>query len=467
MESARLEAFLARIVPGYQGLVDCERLTGGASRETYRVTVETTNGGKTFALRRALGEDDKAFLGNGPGLTAEPILFRAAHEVGVPGPGVVGVLEPGDVLGVGFLMDWVEGETLGGRIARGEAYDGARRNLARQCGEALARIHSVDVRSSGLEPYLKTAAPADLIMKTHEDYRRLNEPQPMIDYTARWLLANLPLERPPALTHGDFRNGNLMVSSEVGLCAVLDWELSHMGDPMRDLGWLCTRSWRFGGDGPVGGFGTYEDLFAGYESISGEPVNRDAVRFWEVFGSWWWSIGCLTMAQSWRENPQAAGVERPVIGRRSSECQIDCVNMIIPGPAQIPQESDGAIGEAGLPTARELKESAEDFLRRHPEPETGRERFLTRVAENAMAIVEREQRFGSSVAQREAAAISDLLGEEGSPPVLRRALCDGLWSGEIELEREDLQQLLRDRVLAQVLIDQPEYPGAIEAQAAN
>lgn len=467
MDAARLEAFLARIVPDYQKLIDCERLTGGASRETYRVSVETTNSAKAFALRRALGEDDKAFLGNGPGLVAEPLLFRAAHAAGVPGPEVVGLLEPGDALGVGFLMDWVEGETLGGRIARGEQFQGARQNLARQCGEALARIHLVDVRSAGLEPYLKTSTPADLIMRTHEDYRRLNEPQPMIDFTARWLLANLPPERPLALTHGDFRNGNLMVSPETGLCAVLDWELSHIGDPMRDLGWLCTRSWRFGGDGPVGGFGSYEDLVAGYEAVSGEAVDRDAVRFWEVFGSWWWSIGCLTMAQSWRENPQAAGVERPVIGRRSSECQIDCVNMIIPGPARAPEESEDAIEDAGLPTARELMTSAEDFLRRHPEPQAGRERFLTRVAENAMAIVERENRFGSSMVQREAAAISDLLGEEGSPQALRRALCDGLWSGEIDLGREDLQRLLRDRVLAQVLIDQPEYPGAIEARAAN
>lgn len=173
------------------------------------------------------------------------------------------------------------------------------------------------------------------------------------------------------------------------------------------------------------------------------------------------------MAQSWRDNPQAAGVERPVIGRRSSECQIDCVNLIIPGPAHIPQESKGEIEDAGLPTARELKKSAEDFLRRHPEPQSGRERFLTRVAENAMAIVGREHRFGSSMAQREAAAIADLLGEDGSPQALRRALCDGLWSGEIELGREDLHQLLRDRVLAQVLIDQPEYPGAIEAQTVS
>ena len=53
---------------------------------------------------------------------------------------------------------------------------------------------------------------------------------------------------------------------------------------MRDLGHLCTNSWRFGQtDLPVGGFGTYEDLFAGYESVTGEPVDAERVKFWVVF----------------------------------------------------------------------------------------------------------------------------------------------------------------------------------------
>ena len=66
--------------------------------------------------------------------------------------------------------------------------------------------------------------------------------------------------------HGDFRLGNLLVGPD-GLRAVLDWELASLGDPMEDLGWLCTRAWRWGNDDlAVGGFGTREDLFAAYES---------------------------------------------------------------------------------------------------------------------------------------------------------------------------------------------------------
>jgi len=91
---------------------------------------------------------------------------------------------------------------------------------------------------------------------------------------------------------------------------------------MQDLGYLCVRAWRFGGDGPVGGFGSYEDLFAGYERISGRAVDRDAVRWWEVFGSVWWGGAC--MLQAWRHlSGGERSVELAAIGRRVSEQEYD------------------------------------------------------------------------------------------------------------------------------------------------
>ena len=59
----------------------------------------------------------------------------------------------------------------------------------------------------------------------------------MIDYAGRWLKEHLPRNPKMALVHNDFRNGNIMISPE-GVVAVLDWELAHIGDPMRDLGWI-------------------------------------------------------------------------------------------------------------------------------------------------------------------------------------------------------------------------------------
>ena len=183
----------------------------------------------------------------------------------------------------------------------------------------------------------------------------------MIDYTARWLLANLPAAGEARLVHGDFRNGNLMVAPN-GIVAVLDWEIAHCGDPMRDLGWLCTNSWRFGmSELPVGGFGDYAALIAGYEAASGRTVSLAHLRFWEVYGSFWWAVGCLEMAEHFRSGPDQT-VERPAIGRRSSECQIDCVNLLIPGPvARVPAR--GAPDDDALPRIDELVTSVRDYLR--------------------------------------------------------------------------------------------------------
>lgn len=76
-----------------------------------------------------------------------------------------------------------------------------------------------------------------------------------------------------------------MVSPEHGVVAVLDWELAHKGDPIRDLGWICTNSWRFGvPELPVGGFGTREDLLAGYKESTGRTVSSEHLKFW---GSFW------------------------------------------------------------------------------------------------------------------------------------------------------------------------------------
>ena len=90
----------------------------------------------------------------------------------------------------------------------------------------------------------------------------LGQPHPVFELGLRWLEANRPPPSGRAVVHGDFRLGNLIVGPE-GLRAVLDWELAHLGDPLEDLGWLCVRSWRFGGDGPVAGVGDREDLCDG------------------------------------------------------------------------------------------------------------------------------------------------------------------------------------------------------------
>ena len=273
----QLADVLRRAIPDFKHLSRAERLSGGASQETYRLEIETAAGDRTLAMRRAPGGEHVEAVAGPPGLDVEALLMRSARDAGVPEPEVFYVLEASDGLGDGFIMEWLEGIALGARVVRDPSLEEIRPRLAYLCGEILARIHAIDLDATGLRSKLDVMSPAEYVEQTWERYRLFDTPQPMIDYAGQWLLANAPEGFTPTLVHNDFRNGNVMFSPE-GVVAVLDWEIAHIGDPMRDLGWICTNSWRFGrADLPVGGFGTYDDLFAGYESVSGERVDRDFV----------------------------------------------------------------------------------------------------------------------------------------------------------------------------------------------
>jgi hypothetical protein len=213
----------------------------------------------------------------------------------------------------------------------------------------------------------------------------------------------------------------------------------------------------------VGGFGESEDFFAGYESITGQRVDRQAVKFWQVFGSFWWAVGCLGMAEHYRNGPDQS-VERPGIGRRSSECQIDCVNLLIPGPLTLvePQASTGLVD---MPRSDELLTSVIDFLRQQVMTETsGRTQFLARVASNSLDIVQRELALGEAAAHHERSGIQALLkSQEEDLLKLRWQLVHGLRDGSMALDAPGLAAHLRGCVANQINIDQPRYPGLATA----
>jgi hypothetical protein len=263
--------------------------------------------------------------------------------------------------------------------------------------------------------------------------------------------------------HNDYRNGNVMVDPS-GMVAVLDWEVAHIGDPMRDLGWMLCHSWRFGrAHLPVGGFGQAEDFFAGYESVTGQTIDRQAVKFWQVFGSFWWAVGCLGMAEHYRNGPDQS-VERPGIGRRSSECQVDCVNLLIPGPVSLVAGDEGA-GLVDMPRADELLTSVVTFLREQVMADTqGRTQFLARVASNSLEIVQREMVFGWAAAEAEVGRLRKLCrSEETQLQELRWQLVKGLRDGRVALDSPGLAEHLRGAIVNQINIDQPRYPGLATA----
>jgi aminoglycoside phosphotransferase (APT) family kinase protein len=459
----KLASFLLRCIPGFRELISYERLSGGASQETYRLSIRTGAGDRKLAMRRGPGGHASLRSPGHPGLRTEALLMKCAREAGVPEPEVYGVLEREDELGDGFVMEWLDGEALGARIVRGDQFSLLRPRLAFQCGRILAKIHSIDLDRTGLRDLLDPITPDQYVDQTWQRYQALDTPQPMIDYAARWLKAHLPKKSEMKLVHNDFRNGNFMVSP-AAVVAVLDWEVAHIGDPMRDLGWICTNSWRFGSDAPVGGFGEYKDLFDGYESVSGRRVDPEHVKFWEVFGSFWWAVGCLGMAEHYRSGPDKT-VERPAIGRRTSECQVDCVNLLIPGPVQLvrPKQFDSPLD---MPRTDELITSVRDFLRGEVMSGTqGRTNFLARVASNSLDIVLREISLGEEHRARERARLRALFGSSDDLEALRWRLTNELRDGSMPLDKPGLAEHLRATVVNQVAIDQPIYSGFRTAAA--
>ena len=137
-----LAAVLARRLSGFEALIACDKLTAGASQETYRLSVRIAGEEKLLALRRspfANSTDESVGEAN---LETEAKLISAMHQAGIPEPEVFYVLTPEDELGSGFVMEWLEGETLGARIVRSEELADIRPQLAFKFGETLARIHA-------------------------------------------------------------------------------------------------------------------------------------------------------------------------------------------------------------------------------------------------------------------------------------------------------------------------------------
>lgn len=324
-----MQALLGRSVaawcPGATGVAGAVRLSGGASQETWSFDILHPDGVFGAILRRA-PQGFGAAPTRAAGLNAEAALMQLAYDAGVPSPRVLHVLQPQDELGTGFIMQRVEGETIPRKILRDEEFAQARPKLARQLGGILAVIHGLPLPEL---PELRRMTTEGEIAELERDYRSLEWPRPVFELALRWLRDHDP--GPPQevmLVHGDFRHGNLIIGPD-GVRAVLDWELAHTGDPMEDLGWICVNSWRFGEiDRPVGGFGSREELFAGYEA-SGRRADPARVMFWEVMGTLRWGVMCCGMMQRFRIGPERS-VERAMIGRRSSETEIDLLRLLAP-----------------------------------------------------------------------------------------------------------------------------------------
>lgn len=386
---------------GLYGRVEAlRRLSGGASRETWSFDLTPDSGEPRQLILQRLRAGT---VGGGPGMVEEAALIRAAGALGVPVPSVVAA-DGGDALGAPcIVMARLEGETIARKLLRDDQWARARGVLVAQAGRALASIHRID---PSVAPSLRASDQLDEMTALLHGF---DQPLPAFELALRWLAANRPSSPRRAVVHGDFRLGNLLVGPS-GLEGVLDWELSHLGDPIEDLGWFCVRAWRFGSALAAGGMGSRDELMAAYAEAGGGEVDPSALRWWELLGTLKWGLICIVQAQV-HLGGAARSVELATIGRRVCENEWDVLSLLPGGPLEVPSEPvrEEPPSLYGRPTAVELVEAVREWIDHDVRNATeGRVAFHGRVAVNALAMVEREMSLGPAHRSAHAAGLAQV-----------------------------------------------------------
>ena len=309
---------------GIDGKVsNLEPLTGGASKEIWKFEVSNAKQSTKMILRRGSGIEGPLAIKTAD----EARIQKEVIKVGAPVPIILAVSKNDEELGDSYIMHFVEGESIARKILRDKEYKKALPILAYQCGEAIAKIHNVDINNFS---FLPKKPAEDQLEDLYSTYQSFEQPSPVFEYAYLWLKEQDFGNFQESLVHGDFRLGNIIVNTD-GLQSIIDWELAHIGNPLQDLGWVCGNSWRFGKNNKVvGGFGELEDLLEGYNSVSKLKVNKEMVRCWQVFGTFRWGVICLIQAYA-HLNGTINSIEKAAIGRRVSETEIDIVDLLFLG----------------------------------------------------------------------------------------------------------------------------------------
>ena len=436
--STLLPPFMMRVA-GAGDLSNLIRLSGGANMESWAFDW----GGGAYVLRRAPSAE--YMEGRPYGHSVEAALVRAAHAGGVKAPEVIGVLSDADGMGTGYVMRRVIAEVSPAKILAA-----APRSLVADLGRELALIHALPRAAIPAEiPVMDTAA---ALAELKARFLSYGGDRPAIALAVKWCEDHLPEPADPVLVHGDYRMGNVMVDAD-GLAAVLDWELAHLGDAHEDLAFGCMTVWRFGMlDKPAFGVGSLDDYFAAYEAAGGRPVDRDRFKYWLVYRTLWWALGCLQMGQAWRSGADTT-VERVVVGRRTAEQELDIIRLLEDGApaaeraAPLPPSPATAAAPVGEPTTQEMVQAVRDWLGEAIKPQAeGHGKFQVAVAMNALGIVMRD--LGAGIRAEDKALAGDIL------------------AGRVTLAEPGLLARLRRAALDKCAVDSPKYAALAAARAA-
>jgi aminoglycoside phosphotransferase (APT) family kinase protein len=330
-------AALAQFLATASGARACEitglsPLSGGSIQENWgldtRFSGGTLDGDQRLVLRAAAATGVPSSLDR----LQEFAVLEAAFAAGVTVPEPLFAEANPAVFGKPFfVMRRASGTAAAHRITRDPALDPALPAVAGRLGQELARIHGIRPPRPDLgflRPY-ETAGPTHQIdgFRAYLDAHPI--PRPVLEWGIRWLETHLPAPVAPVLCHHDFRTGNYLLDG-TRLTGILDWEFAGWGDPHEDIGWFCSKGWRFARlDREAGGIADRTPFCRGYENESGTVIDPLRVRFWEVLASVRWAV--IALQQSDRH---MLGGERSLdlalTGRRAAECELEILMLLDP-----------------------------------------------------------------------------------------------------------------------------------------
>jgi aminoglycoside phosphotransferase (APT) family kinase protein len=287
----RVAAYIAGRMPLAEGVVEVsglERISGGASRETYRFVARWNEGGRARQRRMILRRDPPASLIDTE-RRVEFEAYRAFHGSAVPVPQMLWLEESCEALDHPFFIaEELVGFEASPQTLFGGGYDAVLPAVAERKWTILGEIAKADPVALGLHRVMPPPALDACWSRELDHWEALidkdqAEPLPITRAAIRWLRANPPSPAQKlSVVHGDFRTGNFLYDAAGKIHGVLDWEMAHLGDPLEDLGWSLQPIWTFG-RGLAGGLASQAEAVAVWERASGLRADPAALHWWILF----------------------------------------------------------------------------------------------------------------------------------------------------------------------------------------
>jgi aminoglycoside phosphotransferase (APT) family kinase protein len=297
----RLSSWLAETLPGEGPITAIELLAGGRSNLTYLLRL----GDRRVVLRRPpLGH----VLPTAHDMRREHTVLSALAGSDVPVPTPLALCSDEEVIGATFyLMDHVEGRVLRTPEDAADVTAEEARAISERLAEALAAIHLLDVDKAGLSEFGRPQGyMARQLKRWGRQWEASHAADPGSDMDGAYarlvkrLGERLPADGPTGLVHGDFRLDNALVRlrPEPKIAAVVDWEMSTLGDPLSDLG-LTLVYWADAGEADR----TPTEVGSTVTSVRGFLTRREfAGRYAELTGfdltdlDFYVAFGCFKLA---------------------------------------------------------------------------------------------------------------------------------------------------------------------------